>query len=114
MYSYKRTPLSVEVNKALRMLLVTVTLLLVGVSAYFFVHMSVRAEKGSLVRENQLTQQQLEDENRLLKEQVLEAQSLDHIQSSDEVDGMEPADNEVYMEPFGPLSKSRDTSIMVD
>ncbi len=115
MYSYKRTALSVEVNKATKMLLIALTALLVSVSVYFFVYMSINAEKGSLVRENQLHQKTLESENRLLKEQVLQSQSLDHIQSSDEVEGMEPSTNETYVRPPVPIgSRNGETQRIID
>lgn len=114
MYSYKRTPLSVEVNKTTKMLLITLSIMLTSVSVYFFIHMSANAEKGSLVRENQLTQKNLENENRLLKEQVLEAQSLEHIQKSSEVEEMSPAGREVYIKPQGPLTQSKVRDVVID
>ncbi len=107
MYSYKRTALSVQVNKATKMLLIALSAMLVSVSVYFFIYMSLNAEKGSLMRENQIEQTTLESENRLLKEQVLQSQSLDHIQSSNEVEGMKPSTNETYLKPPVPIG-SRD------
>ncbi len=115
MYSYKRTALSVEVNKATKMLLIALSAMLVSVSVYFFIYMSINAEKGSLVRENQLHQKSLESENRLLKEQVLQSQSLDTIQSSNEVEGMKPSTDETYVSPPLPIgSRNGETQQIID
>lgn len=107
MYSYKRTPLSVEVNKAMKMLTITLFVMLATVSVFFFIHTSANAEKGSVMNANQLQQKTLEDENRLLKEQVLQAQSIENIHTSEEVSSMKESENEVYLKPPEPIGSNR-------
>lgn len=104
---YRRIPLSIEVRKVLKLLMYTLFGLLVVVSSYFFVKTSNTAERGYQFRENQLMQQSLESENRILKQKVLDVQSLNELRSSDIVSNMQDAPIPVYIEPKGPLSKRK-------
>lgn len=104
---YKRTPLSVEVKKVLKLLSYTMVTLLVVSSAYFFIKMSFTAESGYSMRENQLRQQVLEDENRILKKRLLDAQSLEALQQSKVLKEMEEPESTVYVLPKGPLTKRK-------
>lgn len=102
---YRRIPLSIEVKKVLKLLMCTLFSLLVLVSFYFFIKISSTAERGYQLRENQLRQQSLESENRMLKQKVLDAQSLGELQSSQIVGEMQSAPLPIYIKPQGPLSK---------
>lgn len=104
---YRRIPLSIEVHKVLKMLSFTLLGMLVVVSAYFFVKMTYTAERGYSLKENQLRQRSLESENRILKQRVLDAQSLNELKNSEVVGKMTPPENSVYVKPKGPLSKKK-------
>ena len=101
----RRTPLSVEVKKVLKMLMFTLCALLIATSGYFFVKMSNTAEDGYKLKENQLRHDNLESENRILEQQVLDAQSMKNLQTSNVIEGMAPPTNPVFMQPQGPLTK---------
>ena len=103
----RHTPLSYEVSKVLKLLTYTLLAMLVVISGYFFVKTSSAAEKGYLLEENQLREKNLESENRLLKQRVLNAQSITDLKSSDMVQGMKEPDTTQYVLPRGPLSKRR-------
>lgn len=104
---YQRTPLSIEVKKVIKLLSYTMVGLLVATSAYFFIKMSNTAESGYLMRESQLRQQTLEDENRMLKQRLLDAQSLEELQQSNIVKDMQEPESPQYIKPKGPLSQRR-------
>lgn len=104
---YRRIPLSIEAKKVLKMLMFTLLLLLVSVSAYFFIKMSSTAEKGYAFRENQLRQKELESENRVLKQQLLEVQTLGELKNSDTIKKMAPPQSQIFVEPKGPLSQKK-------
>ncbi len=79
-------------------------MLLIG-SVYYFTQMTDNAEKGYKLRENQLLQKELESKNKMLRQSVLEAQTLNEVKKSDVVSEMiEPA-LPVFIEPKGPLGK---------
>lgn len=104
---YTKKPLSIEVRQVLKLLSYTMLGLLVSSSAYFFVKMSFAAESGYAMREGQLRQQTLESENRILKQRLLEEQSLGDLQSSKIVKDMEQPTSPTYILPKGPLSKRK-------
>lgn len=101
---HHRTPLSIETRKVLRLLSITLLFLLLASSAYYFVKTTNTAEMGFRLRENQIKQKELEDQNRLLKQNVLEAQSIIKLQKDKTVSDMqEPVP--IFVEPIGPLGK---------
>lgn len=102
-----RKPLSIEVSQVLKLLMYTLFGLLISSSAYFFVKMSFTAESGYALHQNQLRQKNLETENRLLKQRLLDAQSLDEVQQSKVVKGMEQPETQTYVLPKGPLSRKK-------
>ena len=102
-----RTPLSIEVKQVLKWLMYTLCGMLLMSSAYFFVKMSNTAEKGYMLRENQIRQKNLESENRILQQQVLEAQSLNTLQSSNTASKLVSPDKPLYVMPKGPLTKRK-------
>lgn len=104
---YRKIPLSIEVKKVLKMLIYTLCIMLVVLSGYYFLKASGTAGRGYLLRENQLRQKTLESENRILKQQVLDAQSLNYLKRSDVVSEMGPAEKPIYVEPKGPLSQRK-------
>lgn len=103
----RRVPLSLEVRNVLKMLSYTLFGLLVAISAYFFIKTTNTAERGYSLRENQLRQRDLESENRILKQRVLDTQSLNALKKSDVIKQMTPPENPVYVKPKGPLSRRR-------
>ncbi|PJC36675.1 hypothetical protein CO046_04635 [Candidatus Peregrinibacteria bacterium CG_4_9_14_0_2_um_filter_53_11] len=105
---YRKTPLSVQINKSRKLLIGTLLFLLVGTSTYFFIKVSATAEKGAVIREGQFEQRELELKNRLLKQQVLEAQSINEIKSSEAISTMESPREETYVEPVRPISSTND------
>ena len=104
---HHRTPLSVEVRKSLKLLMSTLLGMLVIISAYFFVKMSSTAEQGSAFTETQFKQKTLESENRILKQRVLDAQSIEAIEGSTTTNTMHKPGSPIYLSPPRPIS-SRD------
>ena len=104
---YRRIPLSIEVKKVLKLLIYTLLSMLLMASAYFFVKTSMTAERGYMLRENQLRQKALESENRILKRRVLDAQSLFELKKSDVVLDMDEPYSPIYLKPASPLTKKR-------
>ncbi len=101
----RRIPLSIEVRKVLKLLMITLSGMLLLGSVYYFTQMTDNAEKGYKLRENQLLQKELESKNKMLRQSVLEAQTLNEVKKSDVVSGMiEPA-LPVFIEPKGPLGR---------
>ena len=101
----RRIPLSIEVRKVLKLLMITLSGMLLLGSVYYFTQMTDNAEKGYKLRENQLLQKELESKNKMLRQSVLEAQTLNEVKKSDVVSGMiEPALT-VFIEPKGPLGR---------
>ena len=104
---YSRIPLSVEVRRVLKLLMYTLLGLLLFTSAYFFVKTTNTAERGYQLREHQFRQKDLEAENRILKQRVLEAESINELKKSAAVSGMVEPEKPLYVKPQGPLSKRR-------
>ncbi len=105
--SYYRVPLSVEVRKVLKLLSYTLFALLIASSVYFFIKTSGTAESGYALRESQIRLQDLESENRILKQRVLDLQSLGELQKSDAVKGLIQPGTTTYVSPPGPVTKRR-------
>lgn len=102
---YRRTPLSVESKKVLKLLMCTIFGLLVVVSVYFFIKTSDTAEKGYAMREAQLKLNELESKNRILKQQVLDAQSLSEVQASNTLKELEQPEMQIFVEEKGPVTR---------
>lgn len=102
-----RIPLSIEVRKVLTLLIYTLVCVLFLLSAYFFIKMSNTAERGYALGENQLRQKDLEFENRFLKQQVLDLQSLKEVKGSNVVKKMIAPESTIFVPPNGPLSKRK-------
>ena len=102
---YHRTPLSFQIKKAKDLLIATLLGMLVLVSGYFFLRTTNSAEKGYLLRENQLRQSTLESDNRLLKQQLLQVQSINSLKGSNTVLNMQEPATTIYVEPKGPLTQ---------
>lgn len=105
----RKIPLSIELPRILKLLTYTLLGLLIFSSAYFFVKMSNTAERGYEFRENEFRQKNLESDNRILKQRVLDAQSLSELKVSDVVKKMEEPPKAIYIKPKGPLTKKRQT-----
>lgn len=103
----RRIPLSLEVKKVLKLLMGTLFALLLATSSYFFIKTSATAERGYSFRENQVKYKELESANRLLKQRVLEAQSITELKSSEFVEEMVAPEKTIYVLPHGPLSKGK-------
>lgn len=102
---YHRIPLSVESKKVLKLLIGTVLGLLISISAYFFIKTSDAAEKGYAIREAQLKLNELESKNRILKQQVLDAQSLGEVQSGGAAKKLEQPEKRIFVEEKGPMTR---------
>lgn len=100
-----RVPLSIEVRRVLKLLTYTLTALLLISSVYYFIKSSNTAEKGYRLKENQMLQKQLETENKILKQNVLDAQSLNEVENSNVVEGLQHPEKQIFIEPKGPLGK---------
>lgn len=94
-----------EVKTVLKWLMYTLLGLMVATSVFFFIKMSGTAEKGYLVRENQFQQQNLETENRILKQRVLDAQSLSGVTGSKTFKEMAPPEGQIYIMSPSPLTR---------
>lgn len=102
-----RIPLSIEVKTVLKLLMYTLIGLFIAISSYFFIKMSDTAEKGYLLRENQFHQKNLESENRILKQRVLDAQSLNEVRNSNVFKQMQEPLQPIYIMPRGPLTRKK-------
>lgn len=102
-----RIPLSIEVKKVLKLLMATLCGMLILVSGYYFLKSSGTAERGYMLRENQFRQKNLESENRILKQQVLDAQAMTKLEKSDVMGEMVKLEHPIFVEPKGPLSRRK-------
>lgn len=105
MIPYHRTTLSAQVRSSLKLLMITLLLLLIATSTFFFLNTSTTAEKGGQVLEGQVEMRELEAQNRILKQKVLEEQSIEQIESSETINGMEAAPKPIFIKPKGPLTQ---------
>lgn len=104
---YHRIPLSIEVRKVLKLLMYTLFVLVFSISGYFFLGTSSSAERGYNLRENILRQKDLETENRLLKQRVIEAQSLTELKENALIKKLAEPDSIIFVPKKGPLSKRK-------
>ena len=82
--------------------MVTLFGLLITVTGYFFINTTVTAENGSLINKNQTIKNKLEAENRTLKQQVIDAQSIYTI--NNEAQTLEQPVGTYFIHPRRPLS----------
>ncbi len=81
--------------------------MLLVTSVYFFAKTSSTAEKGYSFKESQIRLKELESKNRILQQEVLDAQSLQKLKSSETVSNMLEPESSIYIAPKGPLSKRK-------
>ncbi len=103
----QRVPLSIEVKKVLKMLVYTLSAMVLSISAYFFINTSSTAEKGYSMKENQVRRQELEDQNRILEQRLLEVQSIKALKNSSIVQDMVESKAPIYIEARGPLTRGK-------
>jgi len=84
-----KTPLSEEVNKVIKWLMMTLLIMLVSSGAIFLWGMSTTAQDGYSLVQSSTVHDTLETENRTLKLRVLEAQAFKNMQDSDVFGAME-------------------------
>lgn len=93
----RRAPLSSEVKKIIKALLVTLLIIIVGSSVFFLFSRSESAQKGYLLRSIELQNAKLRSENQAMNQKVLEAQSYKEIQESETIENMEPVTGTKYI-----------------
>ena len=94
----KRTTLSEEVRKAIVTLLFSLVLITVALSIVFLLNTSNSAQKGYVHSQLILQNEELENLNKELRIQVMDAKSLINLENSDKVYEMEePEGNSVLI-----------------
>lgn len=94
----KRTPLSQEVRKAIITLLFGLVLITVALSIVFLLNTSNSHQKGYMHTQLRLQNEDLEDYNKALRIEVMEAKSILHLEQSEKIDEMEDSDAPIFME----------------
>ena len=77
-----RIPLSIEVRKVMQALMFTLGGLFLGLSVFYLYQTSTFTEQGISLKSSQITNAQLEAENRELKQKVLNAQTMETLTES--------------------------------
>lgn len=94
----KKTPLSKEVKKSITWLLFTLVFLTVILSIVYLLNTTQSSQKGYSLKQEQIRKEQLELQKRQLVNQIIEAMSFNKIEESTIVEGMEKAENPIYIE----------------
>lgn len=95
----RRPPLSTEVRRVLQALMVTLSLLFLGMSVVFLYQTSKSAEQSFLLRQTRLENEKQKSENRELKQKVLQVQSFQNISESEVLEKMDEMTAPVYLPP---------------
>lgn len=90
-------PLSVEVKRVFKSLVLTLVILLLGASFLFFFNTHSLAQKGFQLRQMELQHGKLRSENEELKQRVLEAQSFKNLSEAESIEDMRPNDAFLYV-----------------
>lgn len=93
----RRTPLSLEVKKIFKALLITLFLFLILSSTIFLFSRSSAAQKGYQLRSMELQHSRLRSEFQEMDQRVLEASSTRAILESKTVKNMEPTESPYYL-----------------
>jgi len=95
----KKSPLSHEVATVMKYLMATLIAMALTSSFIFLFNTSKTAQQGYLLRQNQMVNRELLEENQVLQEKVLKSQSFQRILNSDEIIEMEKSAPPVYVLP---------------
>ncbi len=94
----KKTPLSKEVKKSITWLFFTLIFLTVILSIVYLLNTTQSSQKGYALKQEQIRKEQLELQKRQLVNEIIEAMSFSKIEDSLIVEGMEKAENPIYIE----------------
>ncbi|MEK7528693.1 MAG: hypothetical protein AAB592_02920 [Patescibacteria group bacterium] len=95
----KKEPLSEEVTRVIKYLAATLICIVLFASFFFLLSTSKTAQQGYELRQSQMLNRDLREQNRVLEEDVLRSQSSNAIEESEEVDDMVDAENPIYILP---------------
>ncbi|MBI5152547.1 hypothetical protein HZA39_03365 [Candidatus Peregrinibacteria bacterium] len=92
-----RTPLSVEIKKTIIYLLITLTALIIGLSAYFLLQTGNTTQRGYMLKQLQLQHENLQQQNEKLDEQLTEMMSSPALEKNPFIKKMQEPTSKVYV-----------------
>jgi len=93
----KRTPLSVEVKRAIIWLMFGLILITVVLSVVFLLNTSNSAQKGYVHQQLQLQNEELDNINKELRMKVLKARSILNLESLEQINKMLTPENKTFI-----------------
>ncbi|MFC1749814.1 hypothetical protein ACFL2V_13520 [Pseudomonadota bacterium] len=94
-----KTPLSIQVKKSIYLLLSALLALIVMLSIVFLLNTSQSAQKGHVLKQEQLKKDHLLLQNRNLINKIIEARAYSRVEESDIVKDMHKPENPIFYKP---------------
>jgi hypothetical protein len=92
-----RKPLSIEIKKTITYLLITLTTIIIGLSAYFILAIGSTSQKGYALKQLQLENNQLRLEGEELESELTKILSYPKVEQTAESKKMIEPENKVYI-----------------
>lgn len=96
-----RQPLSIEIRKTIVYLIITLTIMIIGFSAYFLLQTGSATQRGYMLKQLQLQNEDLRKQNEDLDEQLMKITSFPAIEKNPAFKRMQEALNKVYINTKG-------------
>lgn len=94
---FSREPLSLKINKTIFALVITLGLMIVILAVLFLTMVSSSGQKGYLLKELQIQNNQLQTENEKLKTELTEKLSFQKIENTEKVKEMTKPEAKVFI-----------------
>lgn len=90
---FKKT-LGIEIQKAIKALIITLTLMIVGLGVTFLIMTSENAQKGYTLQQEKIENEKLKNESNDLTTKITQATAFLKIKDSEKVEEMQSTDEE--------------------
>jgi len=92
-----RKPLSMEVKKTIIYLLITLTVIIIGLSSYFLMQTSTATQRGYILKQLQIENENLRQENEKLDEDLTGKISFPSVEKNPALKKMIEPERKIYI-----------------
>lgn len=96
-FRFQRETFSTRMNKTIRALMITLSIMIIVLTTFFFTTVSDSGQKGYELKQLQIQNKELESEMEKLKRDVTETVSFQKIEDSSKIKEMQKPDQKIYV-----------------
>ncbi len=95
---FQREPLSLRINRTIKALIVTLSIMIVVLATFFLAMISSSGQRGYELKQLQIENRELESEMERLKRMVTETLSFQKVEESTKIKEMQKPEQKIYIQ----------------